>query len=66
MNIAQTAWALFEAHRTGAAPLTQKAGGFVGQIAVTPGNPLSEKQRRWLDQLAERADLTIDKEAEDV
>lgn len=66
MNIAETAWALFEAHRIGTAPLTQKAGGFVGQIAVSPGNPLSEKQRRWLDQLAERAGLTIDKEAADV
>jgi len=66
MNIAQTAWALLEAHRTGTAPLTQKAGGFVGQIAVSPGNRLSEKQRRWLDQLAERAGLTIDREADHV
>lgn len=57
MNFEEIAWALFEAHRSGTAPLTQKAGSFVGQIAVDPGQPLSEKQRRWFGKLIERAGL---------
>jgi hypothetical protein len=59
-QVEATAWALFEAHRSGAAPLTQKAGSFVGQIAVDPGQPLSDKQQRWLDKLVERAGLCAD------
>lgn len=58
MNVETTAWALFEAHRSGTAPLTQKAGSFVGQIAVDPAQPLSEKQQRWLGKLVERAGLS--------
>lgn len=57
MSIEATAWALLDAHRTGAAPLTQKAGGFCGQIAVAPDQPLSEKQRAWLVKLVARAGL---------
>ena len=57
MTIEATAWALFAAHRDGTAPLTQRAGAFTGQIAVAPDQPLSEKQRRWLDKLVERAGL---------
>lgn len=61
-QVEATAWALFEAHRSGAAPLTQKAGSFVGQIAVDPAQPLTEKQRRWLDKLVERAGLSAGRE----
>jgi hypothetical protein len=57
MTIEQTAWALFDAHRAGTAPLTQRAGSFVGQIAVDPAQSLTEKQRRWLDKLVARAAL---------
>ncbi|MBB3692470.1 hypothetical protein [Sphingomonas sp. BK580] len=57
MTREDTAWALLDAHRNGTAPLTQKAGGFCGQIAVAPDQPLSEKQRTWFSKLVERAGL---------
>jgi hypothetical protein len=57
MNREQTAWALFDAHRSGAAPLSVKAGSFVGQIAVDPRQPLTDKQASWLGKLTERAGL---------
>jgi hypothetical protein len=56
-TLEETAWSLFEAHRTGTATLTQKAGSFIGQIAVDPAHPLSERQQRWLSKLVERAGL---------
>lgn len=57
MSIEAAAWALFEAHRSGAAPLSQRAGGFCGQIAVAPDQPLSDKQTAWLEKLIKRAGL---------
>lgn len=58
MTREQTAWALFDAHRSGAAPLSVKAGSFVGQIAVDPRQPLTDKQAAWWSKLTERAALS--------
>ncbi len=57
MTLEATAWALFERHRNGTAPLSLKAGSFVGQVAVCPDWPLSDRQRAWLGKLIERAGL---------
>lgn len=56
MNLEQSAWALFEAHRSGKAPLSRAGGSFIGQCAVDP-QPLTEKQASWLSKLLERAEL---------
>ena len=56
MTISDTAFALLEAHRSGKAPLSRRAGSFCGQLAVDP-QPLTEKQANWLRKLLERADL---------
>lgn len=58
MNTEALAWALFEAHRNSVAKLSPKAGSFVGQIAVDPEQPLSEKQQRWFEKLLDRAGLS--------
>ncbi len=62
MNIADSAWALFDAHRSGKAPLSRQAGSFCGQCAVDP-QPLTEKQARWFGKLLERAELPQIEEA---
>lgn len=54
MNLEQSAWALFEAHRSGKAPLSRAGGSFIGQCAVDP-QPLTEKQASWISKLLERA-----------
>lgn len=38
--------------------LTRRSGSFLGQCAVDP-TPLSEKQARWFDQLAERTGVVV-------
>lgn len=63
MNLADSAWALFDAHRSGKAPLSRQAGSFCGQCAVDP-QPLTEKQARWFGKLPERAELPQIEEAE--
>lgn len=65
MNLADTAWALFDAHRSGKAPLSRQAGSFCGQCAVDP-QPLTEKQARWFGKLLERAELPQIEEAANV
>ena len=40
----------------GPGSFTRKAGSFLGQLAVD-STPLTEKQRAWLDQLLDRAEL---------
>ena len=62
MNNGHIARALFVAHYNGTAPLSVKAGGFCGQIAVAPDQPLSDKQKAWLSKLAERAGLCLKNE----
>ena len=57
MNLEQSAWALFDAHKSGKAPLSRKAGSFVGQLAVDPPTALTTSQAEWLAKLLERADL---------
>jgi hypothetical protein len=57
MNITESAWALFEAHKSGKAPLSRKGGSFVGQLAVDPPAALTASQADWLGKLLERADL---------
>ncbi|MBM0169686.1 hypothetical protein [Altererythrobacter sp. C41] len=39
--------------------LTRKAGSFLGQCAVDPSS-LTERQREWFKQLAEKAGLTVE------
>lgn len=56
MNLSESAWALFEAHRSGKAPLSRSGGSFIGQCLVDP-QPLTEKQANWLGKLLERAEL---------
>lgn len=56
MNLSESAWALFEAHRSGKAPLSRQAGSFVGQCAVDP-QPLTERQASWIGKLLTRAEL---------
>ena len=56
MTLSDSAWALFEAHRSGKAPLSRSGGSFVGQCAVDP-QPLTEKQANWFAKLLERAEL---------
>lgn len=38
------------------ARLSRKAGSFLGQLAVDP-QPMTDKQREWLDTLLERCGL---------
>lgn len=57
MNISETAWALFDAHKRGIAPLSRKGGSFVGQLAVDPPSALTASQADWLTKLVERAGL---------
>lgn len=42
---------------TSSSRLTRKAGSFLGQVAVDPNSPLSEKQMDWLVKLLEQAGL---------
>lgn len=58
MNISETAWALFDAHKSGIAPLSRKGGSFVGQLAVDPPSALTASQADWLNKLVERAGLS--------
>lgn len=62
MTLSESAFALFEAHRSGKAPLSRSGGSFVGQCAVDP-QPLTEKQARWFGKLLERAELPQIEEA---
>lgn len=39
--------------------LTRKAGSFLGQC-VADRTPLSDRQQEWLEQLADRAGLTVE------
>ena len=57
MNLSESAWVLFDAHKSGKAPLSRKAGSFVGQLAVDPPSALTWSQAGWLAQLLERAEL---------
>lgn len=57
MSISETAWALFDAHKSGIAPLSRKGGSFVGQLAVDPPSALTASQADWLGKLAQRAGL---------
>lgn len=57
MTLSESAWALFEAHKTGEAPLSRKAGSFVGQLAVDPPSALTASQAEWLGKLLERAGM---------
>lgn len=57
MSISETAWALFDAHKSGVAPLSRKGGSFVGQLAVDPPSALTASQADWLNKLVERAGL---------
>lgn len=66
MTLEQTAWALFDQHRDGTAPLSLKAGSFVGQVAVCSEWPLSDRQRAWLAKLIERAGLPPIEEVQNV
>lgn len=65
MTVSETAWALFDAHKSGASPLTRKAGSFVGQLAVDPPAALTTSQAEWLNKLAGRAGLPQIGEASD-
>lgn len=56
MTIADTAFALLEAHRLGKSKLTRKAGSLCGQLVTDP-HPLTEAQASWLAILLERAGL---------
>lgn len=56
-NASDAAWALFEAHRSGATKLTRKAGNFLGECVVDP-QPLTERQADWIDKLLEKAGLS--------
>ena len=62
MNISETAWALFDAHKSGKAPLSRKGGSFVGQLAVDPPTALTASQADWLNKLIDRAGLSDDEE----
>ena len=44
------------------APLTRKAGSFLGQVCVDP-TPLSEAQQDWLDKLLAKRGLPPVREA---
>lgn len=57
MTVSETAWALFEAHKSGRAPLSRKDGSFVGQLAVAPPLNLTASQTDWLGKLLDRAGL---------
>ncbi|MBL9066482.1 MAG: hypothetical protein JNN10_09340 [Sphingopyxis sp.] len=57
MSISETAWALFDAHKSGIAPLSRKGGSFVGQLAVDPPSALTASQADWLTKLVDRAGL---------
>ena len=57
MNIIDSAWALFEAHKSGKAPLTRKGGSFAGMLAVDPPSVLTASQAEWLGKLLDRAGL---------
>lgn len=59
MSISESAWALFEAHKSGKALLSRKAGSFVGQLAVDPPSALTPSQADWLGKLLLRADLPL-------
>lgn len=65
MTLSDSAFALFEAHRSGKAPLSRSGGSFVGQCLADP-QPLTEKQARWLGKLLERAELPQIKETANV
>lgn len=39
--------------------LTRKAGSFLGQCAVDPA-PLTDRQGKWLGQLADRAGIELE------
>lgn len=57
MTVSESAWALFDAHKSGKARLSRKAGSFVGQLAVDPPSALTASQTDWLGKLLDRADL---------
>lgn len=56
MSIADAAFALLEAHRSGRAKLTRKAGSLCGQLVADP-QPLTEAQADWFAILLGRAGL---------
>ena len=56
MNLSESAFALLQAHRTGKAKLTRKAGSLCGQLVTDP-QPLTDAQASWLAILLERAGL---------
>ena len=40
------------------AGLSWQCGSFLGQLCVSTGQPLTEKQARWFDRIIDRAGLT--------
>lgn len=54
--VSNAAFALLEAHRSGAVQLTRAAGSFCGELVADP-RTLTEKQASWLDKLLEKAGL---------
>ena len=56
MTLADTAFALLEAHRLGKSKLTRKAGSLCGQLVTDP-QPLTDAQASWMAILVERAGL---------
>ncbi|WP_141237211.1 hypothetical protein [Sphingopyxis sp. GW247-27LB] len=43
--------------RDHSAGLSWQCGSFLGQLCVSTGRPLSEKQAAWLDRIIDRAGL---------
>lgn len=56
MRISDLAMQLLQAHRSGGAKLSRKAGNFLGECVVDP-HPLTDRQADWLNSLLERAAL---------
>lgn len=65
MNIADIAFSLIEAHRSGDTKLTRKAGSLCGQLVADP-QPLTDPQREWINILLQRAGLPVIEETADV
>lgn len=59
-NIERIAWGILDAHRNGVTRLTVKGGSICGQVAVDPGQPLSERQWAWIVKLAEKAGVPVE------
>lgn len=56
MTLADKAFALLEAHRSGKAKLSRKAGSLAGQLVADP-QPLTAAQESWMEILLQKAGL---------